>query len=118
MADNILEVRGLKKYFNTPHGLLHAVDDLSFNIEKGKTLGVVGESGCGKSTLGRVILRLIDSTEGEVLFEGKDVLKYSKAEMRAMRKSMQIIFQDPYESINPRMSVGELIAEPLIVNKI
>ena len=114
MADNILEVRGLKKYFNTPHGLLHAVDDLSFNIEKGKTLGVVGESGCGKSTLGRVI----DSTEGEVLFEGKDVLKYSKAEMRAMRKSMQIIFQDPYESINPRMSVGELIAEPLIVNKI
>ena len=118
MADNILEVRGLKKYFNTPHGLLHAVDDLSFNIEKGKTLGVVGESGCGKSTLGRGILRLIDSTEGEVLFEGKDVLKYSKAEMRAMRKSMQIIFQDPYESINPRMSVGELIAEPLIVNKI
>ena len=118
MADNILEVRGLKKYFNTPHGLLHAVDDLSFNIEKGKTLGVVGESGCGKSTLGRVILRLIDSTEGEVLFEGKDVLKYSKAEMRAMRKSMQIIFQDPYESINPSMSVGELIAEPLIVNKI
>ena len=118
MADNILEVRGLKKYFNTPHGLLHAVDDLSFNIEKGKTLGVVGESGCGKSTLGRVILRLIDSTEGEVLFEGEDVLKYSKAEMRAMRKSMQIIFQDPYESINPRMSVGELIAEPLIVNKI
>ena len=97
MADNILEVRGLKKYFNTPHGLLHAVDDLSFNIEKGKTLGVVGESGCGKSTLGRVILRLIDSTEGEVLFEGEDVLKYSKAEMRAMRKSMQIIFQDPYE---------------------
>ena len=118
MADNILEVIGLKKYFNTPHGLLHAVDDLSFNIEKGKTLGVVGESGCGKSTLGRVILRLIDSTEGEVLFEGEDVLKYSKAEMRAMRKSMQIIFQDPYESINPRMSVGELIAEPLIVNKI
>ena len=118
MADNILEVRGLKKYFNTPHGLLHAVDDLSFNIEKGKTLGVVGESGCGKSTLGRVILRLIDSTEGEVLFEGEDVLKYSKAEMRAMRKSMQIIFQDPYESTNPRMSVGELIAEPLIVNKI
>ena len=118
MADNILEVRGLKKYFNTPHGLLHAVDDLSFNIEKGKTLGVVGESGCGKSTLGRVILRLIDSTEGDVLFEGKDVLKYSKAEMRAMRKSMQIIFQDPHESINPRMSVGELIAEPLIVNKI
>lgn len=95
MADNILEVRGLKKYFNTPHGLLHAVDDLSFNIEKGKTLGVVGESGCGKSTLGRVILRLIDSTEGEVLFEGKDVLKYSKAEMRAMRKSMQIISRIP-----------------------
>lgn len=118
MADNILEVKGLKKYFNTPHGLLHAVDDVSFSIEEGKTLGVVGESGCGKSTLGRVILRLLKSTEGEVLFEGKDILKYSKAEMRAMRKSMQIIFQDPYESINPRMSIGELIAEPLIVNKI
>ncbi|MGN0791463.1 MAG: ABC transporter ATP-binding protein [Christensenellales bacterium] len=118
MADNILEVKGLKKYFNTPHGLLHAVDDVSFSIEEGKTLGVVGESGCGKSTLGRVILRLLKSTEGEVLFEGEDILKYSKAEMRAMRKSMQIIFQDPYESINPRMSIGELIAEPLIVNKI
>ena len=118
MADNILEVRGLKKYFNTPHGLLHAVDDLSFNIEKGKTLGVVGESGCGKSTLGRVILRLIDSTEGEVLFEGKDVLKYSKAEMRAMRKSMQIIFQDPYSSLNPRMTVYDLISAPLEVYKV
>ena len=75
MADNILEVKGLKKYFNTPHGLLHAVDDVSFTIEEGKTLGVVGESGCGKSTLGRVILRLLKSTEGEVLFEGEDILK-------------------------------------------
>ncbi|MGM9661921.1 MAG: ABC transporter ATP-binding protein [Oscillospiraceae bacterium] len=118
MAEKILEVKALKKYFKTPHGLLHAVDNVSFSIEAGKTLGVVGESGCGKSTLGRVILRLISATEGEVFFEGEDILKYSKSGMRAMRKSMQIIFQDPYESINPRMSIGELIAEPLIVNNI
>lgn len=116
MAENILEVNHLKKYFKTPHGQLHAVDDVSFTIEAGKTLGVVGESGCGKSTLGRVILRLIAATGGEVKFEGKDILGCSKKEMRALRKDMQIIFQDPYESINPRMSIGELIAEPLIVN--
>ena len=118
MADNILEVRNLKKYFKTPHGLLHAVDDVSFSIERGKTLGVVGESGCGKSTLGRVILRLIDATQGEILFDGKNIASCSKRDMRALRKDMQIVFQDPYESINPRMSIGELIAEPLIVNKI
>ena len=118
MAEKILEVAGLKKYFKTPQGLLHAVDNVSFSIEAGKTLGVVGESGCGKSTLGRVILRLIDATEGSIEFEGRNILECSKREMRALRKSMQIIFQDPYESINPRMSVSELIAEPLIVNKI
>ena len=118
MADNILEVNHLKKHFKTPHGLLHAVDDVSFTLERGKTLGVVGESGCGKSTLGRVILRLIDATDGEVIFDGKNILNCSKKDMRALRKDMQIVFQDPYESINPRMSIGELIAEPLIVNKI
>lgn len=118
MAENILEVKHLKKYFKTPHGLLHAVDDVSFTIERGKTIGVVGESGCGKSTLGRVILRLLDATEGEVIFNGRNILQCSKKEMRDLRKDMQIVFQDPYESINPRMSIGELIAEPLIVNKI
>lgn len=118
MSENILEVNHLKKYFKTPHGLLHAVDDVSFTIEAGKTLGVVGESGCGKSTLGRVILRLLEATDGEVIFNGEDVLKYSKRQMRLMRKEMQLIFQDPYESINPRMSIGELISEPLIVNNI
>ena len=118
MSETILSVSGLKKYFKTPSGLLHAVDNVSFTIDAGKTLGVVGESGCGKSTLGRVILRLIPATEGEVLFEGKPVLTCSRQELRALRKDMQIIFQDPYESINPRMSIGELIAEPLIVNGI
>lgn len=118
MDEKILEVRDLKKYFKTPHGQLHAVDGVSFTLEAGKTLGVVGESGCGKSTLGRVILRLIDATAGTVMFEGRDVLRCSKKEMRALRKEMQIIFQDPYESINPRMSIGELIAEPLIVNAV
>ena len=118
MSKTLLEVNNLKKYFKTKNGLLHAVDDVSFTIEEGKTLGVVGESGCGKSTLGRVTLRLLEHTDGEVKFEGKDVLAMSKSEMRQMRKQMQIIFQDPYESINPRMSIGELIAEPLIVNNI
>lgn len=118
MEEKILEVKELKKYFKTPHGQLHAVDGVSFTLSAGKTLGVVGESGCGKSTLGRVILRLIDATAGSVLFDGRDILRCSKKEMRALRKEMQIIFQDPYESINPRMSIGELIAEPLIVNSV
>lgn len=95
MADKILEVKNLKKYFQTPKGTLHAVDDVTFTIERGKTLGIVGESGCGKSTTGRTILRLLEPTSGEVLFEGKDVTKYNKDEMRKMRKEMQLIFQDP-----------------------
>ena len=118
MPETILQVNQLKKYFKTPHGLLHAVDGVTFVIETGKTLGVVGESGCGKSTLGRVILRLISASDGEVLFNGHNIHKCSKNELRSLRKEMQIIFQDPYESINPRMSIGELIAEPLIVNKL
>ena len=96
MADNILEVKHLKKYFKTARGLLHAVDDVSFTIEKGKTLGIVGESGCGKSTTGRAILRLIEPTDGQVIFEGKDITALSGAQMRAMRRDMQIIFQDPF----------------------
>lgn len=118
MADNILEVRGLKKYFNTPKGMLQAVDDVSFTVERGKTLGIVGESGCGKSTTGRSILRLIEPTAGEVLFEGRDITKIKKKELRKLRKDMQIIFQDPFSSVDPRMSVGEIIAEPIRINKL
>lgn len=118
MSDNILEVRNLKKYFKTSRGMLHAVDDINFTIERGKTLGLVGESGCGKSTTGRVILRLIEPTDGEVIFEGKDVTKLSKGEMRHMRKDMQIIFQDPYSSLDPKKTVSQIIAEPIKENRI
>lgn len=116
MSDTILEVRGLKKYFSTPKGMLQAVDDVSFTVERGKTLGIVGESGCGKSTTGRSILRLIEPTAGEVFFEGRNIAKLSKKEMRKLRKDMQIIFQDPFSSVDPRMSVGEIIAEPIRIN--
>jgi len=114
----LLEVNHLKKYFNVKNGLLHAVDDVTFTIDKGKTLGVVGESGCGKSTLGRVILRLIDATDGEICFKDENILKYDKETMRRLRSKMQLIFQDPYSSINPRMTVSDIIAEPLYVNKL
>lgn len=116
--DTILEVKNLKKYFDTPKGTLHAVDDVSFTIDRGKTLGVVGESGCGKSTTGRAILRIIEPTSGQVLFEGEDVGKRSKKEMRKIRTQMQIIFQDPFSSLNPRKTVSETIAEPLRLNRI
>ena len=111
--DILLEVRELKKYFSTPKGMLHAVDNVSFTIPRGKTLGVVGESGCGKSTTGRVILRLLEATSGQVLFEGKDILSLSERQMREMRREMQIIFQDPFSSINPRKSISETSAEPI-----
>lgn len=113
--DEILKVNHLKKYFKTPTGTLYAVDNISFVVYKGETLGVVGESGCGKSTLGRSILRLEEPTAGEVFFEGKDVLKMNKSEMKKMRKDMQIIFQDPYESLNPRMTVSQLIQAPMLI---
>ena len=113
----LLEVKGLKKYFSTPRGMLHAVDDVTFTINKGQTLGVVGESGCGKSTTGRAILRLLEPTGGEVLFEGEDLAKLSKEEMRKKRKDLQIIFQDPYSSLNPRKTISQTIAEPLLLNK-
>lgn len=109
----LLQVKNLKKYFKTGHGLLHAVDDVSFSIDKGKTLGVVGESGCGKSTTGRVILRLIEPTDGEILFEGENLAKLNEKEMRAHRKDMQIIFQDPFSSLNPRKTVAQTILEPM-----
>ena len=118
MSDVILEVKNLKKYFKTSKGMLHAVDDVSFTLERGTTLGVVGESGCGKSTLGRSILRLIEPTSGEVLFEGKDVAALSTREMRHMRKDMQIIFQDPYSSLDPRKTVYQAISEPIIKHKL
>ena len=118
MSEVLLEVNHLKKYFKTPKGLLHAVDDVSFSLEKGTTLGVVGESGCGKSTLGRSILRLIEPTSGEVKFEGKDVLSMGHNELRAMRQQMQIIFQDPFSSLDPRKMVYEAIAEPIVKHKL
>ncbi len=118
MSDVILEVRNLKKYFKTSRGPLHAVDDISFTLERGKTLGLVGESGCGKSTTGRSILRLIEPTSGEVIFNGVDVTKLSSREMRKMRKDMQIIFQDPFSSLDPKNTVSQIIAEPLRVHKI
>ena len=114
MSEPLLEVRNLKKYFPTKKGMLHAVDDVSFSIEEGKTLGLVGESGCGKSTTGRVILRLHEATDGEILYRGKNIRKLSSGEMREMRKKMQIVFQDPYSSLNPRMSVKSLIEESLL----
>ena len=116
--DVLLDVRHLKKYFKHPAGQLHAVDDVSFTLERGKTLGVVGESGCGKSTTGRAILRLIEPTAGEVLFEGQDITKLSPKEMRKMRTQMQIIFQDPFSSLDPRQTVSQAIEEPLKINGI
>lgn len=117
MEENLLNIRNLKKYFHTPAGLLHAVDDVSFQIPKGKTMGVVGESGCGKSTLGRTMLCLDPPTGGEILFRGTDLAKLKKKEMKAIRPKIQMVFQDPYASLNGRMTVRQLIAEPLIINK-
>jgi len=112
----LLEVRNLKKYFKNPAGMLHAVDDVSFTLDEGKTIGVVGESGCGKTTLGRTVLQLIELTAGEVYFNGEDFSHPTKKLVRKMRKQMQIIFQDPYSSLNPRMSVSEAIMEPLLLH--
>jgi len=114
----LLRINHLKKYFPTPNGLLYAVDDVNFSIMEGETLGVVGESGCGKSTLGRAILRLHEPTAGEVYFKGENILNYNKKQMKELRKEMQIIFQDPYESLNPRMTVSQAIQAPLIIQGI
>ena len=118
MSEVLLEVKNLKKYFKTPNGMLHAVDDVSFTIEKGRTLGVVGESGCGKTTTGRTILRLTEPTSGQIIFDGEDITKLSKEQMRKKRGDMQLIFQDPFSSLNPRKMVSQIIAEPIIYNKL
>ena len=118
MAEKLIEVRNLKKHFKVPAGYLHAVDYVSFYINKGETLGLIGESGCGKSTVGRTLLRLTPHTDGQVLYEGEDILQYSSSQMREMRRKMQMIFQDPYSCLDPRKTIGQIIAEPLIINKV
>lgn len=112
-TDNIIEVKNLKKYFDVASGELHAVDNLSFTIRRGETLGVVGESGCGKSTLGRVLLHLLEPTGGQMFYNGQDITKVSRKELSELRKQMQMIFQDPYSSLNPRFTVFQTIAEPM-----
>jgi len=112
----LIEVQNLKKYFETPRGTLHAVDDVSFKIEQATTMGVVGESGCGKSTLGRTIIHLLDSTSGKILFDGRDVTNVSGQELKKLRENMQIIFQVPFSSLNPRMTIKETISEPLLLS--
>lgn len=115
--DNLIEVKNLKKYFQTPRGELHAVDNITLNIEKGKTIGVVGESGCGKSTLGKTLMRLHDPTAGKILYNGVDIANMPMKEFKkTYRSNIQMIFQDPYASLDPRMSVLQLIEEPIYVN--
>jgi oligopeptide transport system ATP-binding protein len=121
-SENILEVNNLKKYFQLAAGffgkfsILKAVDDISFSIKRGETLGLVGESGCGKTTVGRTLLRLYEPTAGEILFDNEDIVTASASKMRQIRRKMQMIFQDPYASLNPRMTVSDIIGEPLDIH--
>ena len=118
MSEPLLRVEHLKKYFKSARGMVHAVDDVSFTLEAGKTLGVVGESGCGKSTLGRTIIRLQEPTSGSVFFDGKDVSKLNRQGLWEQRRQMQMIVQDPLSSLNPRMTISQAIEEPLALYKI
>ena len=113
MAEELIRVEHLKKYFKVPAGTNHAVDDVSFTIAKGETLGVVGESGCGKSTLGRTLIHLLESTDGKIFLNNKDITHVNKAELKALREKMQIVFQDPYSSLNPRLRIENTVIEPL-----
>lgn len=113
MAEELIRVEHLKKYFKVPAGINHAVDDVNFTIAKGETLGVVGESGCGKSTLGRTLIHLLDSTDGRIYLEGRDITHVNRAELRRVREKMQIVFQDPYSSLNPRLRIENTVIEPL-----
>lgn len=119
MSQPLIELQNLTKYFDISKAAkLHAVDGVSLTINQGETLGVVGESGCGKSTLGRTVLKLHEPTDGKIIFDGKDITNYRKGQIHKIRQDMQMIFQDPYSSLNPRMSVQDLIAEPLLINKV
>lgn len=113
MADNILEVRNLSKHFKTKHGALHALDGVNFTLERGKTLGIVGESGCGKSTCARTVIRIYDPTSGHIALDGQEITNLKQSEMMPFRRTMQMIFQDPYSALNGRMTVRDIIAEPL-----
>lgn len=118
MSEILLDVKNLCKYYPVSGGTLHAVDDVSFHINKGETLGLVGESGCGKSTIGRTVLRLIPHTSGEVHYKGEDILTCSPARLRSLRRQIQIIFQDPYSCLDPRKTIGQIISEPLVINRL
>ena len=116
MSESMVRVEGLKKYFSTARGLLHAVDDVTMDIEKGHTVGIVGESGCGKSTLGRTIIHLLDKTDGKIFLEGEDVSDVKGKDLKRVREQMQIIFQDPYSSIDPKKSIRDTVKKPLKVS--
>ena len=114
--DKIIEISGLKKYYKTPRGTVHAVDDVTFSIERGKTMGIVGESGCGKSTLGRMLVHLEESTSGQIVFDDEDVTQLNGRDMKKFRERAQIIFQDPYSSLDPRYTIADSIKEPLLIS--